>query len=705
MSLFGALNSGVSALKSQGSAIGIISDNISNLNTTGYKRSEASFATLVNNTAGSVTYNPGGVINNQQQKVDRQGLLQATDSPTDIAISGAGFMVVNTLTDSSGETLYTRAGSFQTDDLGNFQNANGFYLQGWRLDSEGRLPGEPGNLNTTSSAEIASLETVNLRSSSGTATATTSVELGANLDASQVVFPGAGRDVDFESTENDGIAQSDVIVPVAGNLADGDTITVTTDGGLIYTFEYGGVEASNDVTGGIFAATAVSQTMFLSGAEPTGTDATFTITTATLGTLTFTYTQSSPNPFLRQFNSLSTLTSAIDEINGLSARIDNNIMYIAPDESNDAMTFANGGATDWLTNVGLTDTIAAAANPRFASLRDLAAKVNDSDGISATISNPLADTTVEIRTDNPLGTITFDDSYGAGAYNLLIEMDIIDLATDTRTFGPVYDVDNAVTDAGNMASEEITPHFRRNMQIFDSLGTGHNISIGFLKIDTNTWAVEVYAADDNDINSDLADDQIARGNLTFNGDGSLAGVGTGLALPATIEWRNGAAASEVTFIWGTAGDPVGTVGATEIGLTDGMSQFDSDYNVSFVFQNGAEVGSMVGVTIDEDGFVIGNFSNGESQRIYKLPVAQFANVNGLAPLTGNAYFASEEAGVVNLREAGTNGQGTIVSGALESSNVELAEELTDMIVSQRAYQASTRVISTTDELLEELNRL
>ena len=95
MSLYGALYSGVSGLKSQSSKIAVISDNISNVNTIGYKQGQAQFETLVTAQAVSTAYSPGGVLGNVRQLVDKQGLLVSTDSTTDIAISGAGFFTVN----------------------------------------------------------------------------------------------------------------------------------------------------------------------------------------------------------------------------------------------------------------------------------------------------------------------------------------------------------------------------------------------------------------------------------------------------------------------------------------------------------------------------------------------------------------------------------------------------------------------------------
>ena len=115
MSIYGALFSGVSGLTANASALGIISDNIANVNTVGYKQTEANFATLVTSPASDRSYSPGGVQIVPVQNIDQQGLLQASDSATDLAITGRGFFVTNSTTDpTTGESRFTRAGAFRT---------------------------------------------------------------------------------------------------------------------------------------------------------------------------------------------------------------------------------------------------------------------------------------------------------------------------------------------------------------------------------------------------------------------------------------------------------------------------------------------------------------------------------------------------------------------------------------------------------------
>ena len=268
-------------------------------------------------------------------------------------------------------------------------------------------------------------------------------------------------------------------------------------------------------------------------------------------------------------------------------------------------------------------------------------------------------------------------------------------AQSTGSLGPSYDANNADT---NIAGGAVTPEFPINIPVFDSLGTGHDIQVGFLRTGPNTWAVEVYALDSSEVSDSFPNGQIASGSITFNGDGTLASIDASLAAPIEVVWTNGAEPSTISLGLGTAG-PVGT------GETNGLSQFDSSSELNFANQNGVPVGELIGVEIGNDGIVTATFSNGETQDLYQIPLADFSNPDGLGALTGNVFLETRDSGTVNLRIPGSSGVGTLQSSALEQSNVELSEELTGMIIAQRSYQANTRVVTTSDELLEELNNI
>lgn len=948
MSLYGALFGGVSGLKAQSSKIGTISDNIANVNTIGYKQSTATFSSLVVNASSSVSYQTGGVRAGTRLDVAKQGLLSSSESPTDLAISGGGFFVVRSVPDgsvggSAATPLYTRSGSFSPDALGNFVNSQGFFLQGWPLDRDGRLPGEVGNLNTTAFTNFDSLRPVNVESASGVAQGTSTITLGANLKASEVIYPGEAGTLkaDANNPANLNLAADKIFVGAEYGLASvdsvrrGDQFSVSTGNGLQYTYEYGGfaIGRSVAVTGGtsnygdgatdntsLVALSAASDIVYASGSSfvlavpshglisgdevtlsgiaaaigatpaaelnakhvitridanhiqitvstahggalggnagpgvgpvldtrqfrgnvldaasttqtflgQTGTIGftapakTFTITTLASGTKTFTYSATAPNTLSGEFNNLNSLATAIDSVTGLTARVVNGRLVVSAEDASQGVTFVNGDAVgtatqrgiDWIKELDLSDI--AVGNRRYNSIQGLANVVTSDDGVSSSISDPLASSKLDIRVDDPLDTISFGDltdmnfsiptvgtpiSIPAGTYVVGSAIDIVitdasqpstlnagdsvyvsglvnglggfpgsfpnggpyqvtaktagtytvrvpapmamtlvggnyaaaasnkvsiagesnqgsllahfGLVTSlnnaaytpqsTGVLGPQYDPTGAV--GKNLASGDITAQFSRNVRVYDSLGSGHDLRFSYIKIAQNSWAVEVHAIPDSDVSTPLVDGQVVTGTIDFNGDGTLRSISPSLSAPINISWTNGSVASTITLNLGTAGEPFGTPDATTVGLSDGLSQFDSAYNVNFSNQNGAPVGQLVSVGIDKDGIVSASYSNGQTQRLFQLPLASFANPNGLDALSGNIFTQTRGSGEVNLRQAGTNGTGSIVSAALEQSNVDLAEQLTDIIVAQRSYQANTKVIKTTDELLDQLNQI
>lgn len=683
MSLFGALSSGVTGLTSQGVNIAMISDNIANINTIGYKSSEASFSTLITASGSSTTSAGGGVSASQRNLVDQQGLIQNTGIGTDLAISGDGFFVVNSSADASGDYLYTRAGSFRKDSRGSFINAGGNYLLGWQLDSNGDLPATPDNLD--------SLKPVNVKSVSGVAAATTKVNLGINLNGSQALLKGAGKTIDIINTSpNNANGRDSIIVPNTLTPDTGHGLRIT-QGGTNYDYVYGGYRASNDITTTILGANTNTATFNGAGVSD---GQSFTVATNTTGTVTFTFRNAvTPNASKGEFNSLESLKTAINNVTGLTARVQGNRLYMAPKDANELMDFTDVTGT-FAAALGLTDTVA--GTNRFASLGGLADMVSKQTSIASIITNPIDNTRVEVHATDPLGTISFAN-LNVGS-NFLTEFGLT-----AGPFGPAYDPSGAA--ANNMAGGKIQPHFTRNIRVYDSLGTGHDLQAAYAKLANNTWSMEVFALNPKEIVSNRTDGLIASGTIFFNGDGSLRSVDSALTNPLSISWANQSSDSQITLDLGTAGPQAGTTTVgTQVGLTNGLRQFNFNYSVEFVDQNGVSAGLLNGVTVDKNGFVIASFSNGQSRKIFQVPLATFKNPNGLKAASGNSYAESDSSGNFNLKVAGSGEVGTISPSSLESANVELADELTKMIVSQRAYQASSKVIQTVDQLLEELNQ-
>jgi flagellar hook-basal body protein len=233
--------------------------------------------------------------------------------------------------------------------------------------------------------------------------------------------------------------------------------------------------------------------------------------------------------------------------------------------------------------------------------------------------------------------------------------------------------------------------FSATVQVFDSLGNAHDLIIDFDKTATNQW--EILVNDPVLASSGVKSGNVAPANrsITFNGDGT----------PSTITFPPIAISGFTTG----ANDANVTINLGTVNKADGVSQFAGKFALSSIDQNGVRFGDFVGVNINDEGLITAVFDNGEQLSVYQLPLTLFANPNGLEIVTGNAFRQTDRSGDVLLLQAKSGGSGSIASSALESSTVDLAEEFTKMITTQRAYSASAKIITTADEMLEELIRI
>jgi flagellar hook protein FlgE len=240
-----------------------------------------------------------------------------------------------------------------------------------------------------------------------------------------------------------------------------------------------------------------------------------------------------------------------------------------------------------------------------------------------------------------------------------------------------------------------------NLTIFDSLGVGHLLTVNWTaNAAANTWDYTVDVTNPDGTVNTIAG---ASGQMIFNGNGQLQSVdGTagaaGTAGTSTIpvlaaDFGNGSNLSNIVINWGN------------FGSTSGLGQVSGDYQAVTLNQDGSGPSSLTGVDVDSEGFVTAQFANGETRIVYKLALAQVPAATQLKAQSGNTYSLSAGSGDLVLTEAGQLGAGLFESAALESSTVDLAEEFTDLIITQRSYSAATRIITTGDELLDEIIRV
>ncbi|ASV54974.1 MULTISPECIES: flagellar hook protein FlgE [Lelliottia] len=216
--------------------------------------------------------------------------------------------------------------------------------------------------------------------------------------------------------------------------------------------------------------------------------------------------------------------------------------------------------------------------------------------------------------------------------------------------------------------------------VFDSQGNAHNMNLFYVK-DTaaNSW--KVYSQDGSVAGSTPA----LATTLTFNASGVLTGGGQVNITTATM--------------------PGATPATFAMSFTNSMQQNTGANNIVATNQNGYKPGDLVSYQINDDGTVVGNYSNEQTQVLGQIVLANFANNEGLKSEGDNVWSSTQSSGVALLGTAGSGNFGTLTNGALEASNVDLSKELVNMIVAQRNYQSNAQTIKTQDQILNTLVNL
>ncbi|AHY12850.1 MULTISPECIES: flagellar hook protein FlgE [Citrobacter] len=225
--------------------------------------------------------------------------------------------------------------------------------------------------------------------------------------------------------------------------------------------------------------------------------------------------------------------------------------------------------------------------------------------------------------------------------------------------------------------------------VFDSQGNAHDMNIFYVKnAESNTW--EIHTQD-----ASTGDPAKSAGFMKFNNNGAFLGMSaTATGTPA---------GTDITI---TTGQINGATEATfSLSFLNSMQQNTGANNIVATNQNGYKPGDLVSYQINNDGTVVGNYSNEQQQVLGQIVLANFANNEGLASQGDNVWAATQASGVALLGTAGEGNFGKLTNGALEASNVDLSKELVNMIVAQRNYQSNAQTIKTQDQILNTLVNL
>ncbi len=270
---------------------------------------------------------------------------------------------------------------------------------------------------------------------------------------------------------------------------------------------------------------------------------------------------------------------------------------------------------------------------------------------------------------------------------------------DQQVFNPVPT--GRIGLSANLPADGAAAPVSTQAQVYDSLGRQHTVNLTFTQTGGDSWTLGVGVPD---------------------GGGDLGSLGLRFGAAATPPAPDGTIGSFIGATGtaapsaGAAGTPA-TVGFTadfgqgpqtvslslgEFGVARGLTQFaGKELSVRNLTQDGVPLGAYAGVAVRENGDVAVNHDNGQSRVVARVPLVAFNDPDKLQRLDGQAFMRTAESGEARVTDSASNGVGKLVAGSVERSNVDIASEFTKLIVAQRAYTANTRVVTTSDEMLQE----
>jgi len=655
MGIFDALTSAVGGLQAQSFALQNISGNIANSQTTGYKETDTSFQDLVSQAAlGEQT--SGGVIAGSVATNTVQGSIQSTSVSTDMAINGAGFFVVaqpTGVTDNqpvfSGIDAYTRAGDFQMNSSGYLVNGAGYYLMGIPVNA------------TTGNPEGSVPQVLQFNNNFIPAQATTSITYEANLPST----PTSGV-IDPSNFANNPIAGAEIVGTGATLQPDAVAVGTSTVSNLTdsTTLASLGIAAGDK----IMISDGTNTTTYTSTGTDTVGDLIDAINSGASGNAAVTASLNSGNLVLTGDNYTASITvtgSAANDATDLGFGSGHNTFsptnLLTQGLNGKDLTVSVGGGTPQTINFGT-------ATGDVATLGELQTAVENLTGVIGSVNTANGDITLLAK--DPTASLAVAGSASPSTFGIqntnvspgngtVIGSDLSTFTNESVAGGSItaYDAD------GNPLNIQL-----RWAQVSDSDGQ----TVWNLFYQTNSSATGTQAAWQN-----------VGTNFIFNSSGQLILPTTSTLNLANLT-LNGDTLNNVELNFGSNG-------LTQFANSSGAAQ------VTQVQQNGYAAGSLQSVSVDTNNRVVGSFSNGQTIPLAQITLATFNGADSLQALSGEAYAATPESG-----NPVYTASGTIEGSSLESSNVDIATQFSQLIVAQQAYSANARVMSTADQMIQSL---
>lgn len=640
MSVFGSLTTAVTGLTAQARALGHLADNISNSQTVGFKRTDTNFQNLITQSNASI-HSPGGVRARPQFTNTLQGPILQSDTRTHIAISGNGFFQVSQGTDGQNDVNFRNAPMFTR--AGDFTIDRFGYLKN---GSDLYLNGWSINPNTNE-IERGIPRPIRLQQLIDNPTATRNINLSANLPLTppenQPLPPQTISIIDGNGSSRD------LQLSWRQQTQNNWRLAINApDSGLQGTS--GSLPGINDNTMGPVVAVRAA-------VPPVVQVDTVTINTATAGA-TYSVTL--------EGQTFSYVAQASDTTDSIAVQLFSKIN-------------ASGRAPGTVTIAGPVITLN--GNPDG---RSFTASATSSAAGAITRAN---------TTPNTVG---------------VRQQEFVPLAGSAGDIGDIYSIDiggtviTYTTDGTESGIATIAERLASRINANPGATMSAEVSGSGLLLTGRTFATSTVTPQ-----APVNGTTPAHINVTFGDGGTLrslstTNIGTGNATVSANQQAGDEAYVEFTLNFGSGNQTIrlnlGQFGNSASGLT----QFAGEtLDIFRQTQDGFTRGAFRELEIRASGDIVANYDNGRSRVLARIPVFQVTNPNALQKVDGNAFVTTIESGTARADDPGANGAGGLAVSSLENSNVDIAQEFTKMIVTQRAYSANTRVVTTTDEMLTE----
>ncbi len=713
-----SLYASISGLRNHQTRMDVIGNNIANVNTVGYKSSRVTFEESMSQLLSGSSRPPGdgGGINPMQVglgmnigSIDTrlsQGNLESTGLITDLSIEGKAYFAVS---DGQG-TYYSRNGAFQFDSQGYMVlPTNGMVLQGRMADPQGTFqPGTSiGNIRVPFNDQ-------------SPAKATTEVTFARNLDSDsyakgsilytqRFLHHAEGQDLLTALSDGKGVELG---------MKDGDILTFATNvGGTPETATFT-VQSDSTVDDLAAALQAFLRSAAVGSGIATTVEAvtpgddpdlrgalTIYGNTSTIDNLQITSSRPVSGSLIsKAFSMPSTIpagTTSLEVVTdtlrspahaGIDAA-DSDLLDELYDTNGNSLGLEDGDDITVQGTIGGTpanNVTPLTYDSATTTLRELLDKIKDNFKLPETDGTPDENMSVSTNAagtdDNiPDGSIVVrgvpETAFGLGSVTIR--------ANNSNNATPSPNNFNTNMNATELRKATDSQVTESSITVFDEQGAEHTVTMRFTPTSQpSEWLWDVGLGGQETVT------QGQKGTLSFGQDGSVSSF-TFDDASAYLEFDPGNGSRNVRVDLNVGGPRDFT----------GLTQFRSPTTASAVSQDGYTMGRLRNISIGEDGVITGAFTNGTSKDLAQILVVDFTNPGGLQRVKDSVYTTSANSGDPIFGKPGTQSSSNIKPGALELSNVELAQEFTDMITTQRGYQANARVITVSDSLLEELVNL